>query len=155
MSGGISIEVGWVTIHSARKVYLSLDRHLAVKRANHRLEIPTGAKSLLVGSVEPRSRRVTRCSYKAPIRREAPVDHSRATAQALPITSAGAAIWKFTPLKGCGNRFKVQDYANRDGCRGNAVKLWHQWPVQMTGPMIAPSAPGRRNRLPHHPDRRV
>jgi len=33
MSGGISIEVGWVTIHSARKVYLSLDRHLAVKRA--------------------------------------------------------------------------------------------------------------------------
>ena len=32
-------------------------------------------------------------------------------------------IWKLTRLEGFGNRFKVQDYANRDAWRGAEVKL--------------------------------
>ena len=69
--------------------------------------------------------RITRYSYKAPIRREAPLlgDSSRVTALALLIASTGSAIWKLTRLKGFGNRFRVQDYGNRNAWRGNEVKL--------------------------------
>jgi hypothetical protein len=41
-------------------------------------------------------------------------DKSRVTTQALLIASSGLAIWKLTRLEGFGNRFKVQDYVNRD-----------------------------------------